>query len=53
MAVEIDAVGGVIRPGQRDDVVIVAGVDERVAEDECCRRNRGGSAGKQRADARQ
>lgn len=33
-ALEVDAIGGVVGSGQRRDVVVVAGVDERVAEDE-------------------
>ena len=46
MAEEVDAVRGVVGLGQGHDVVVVAGVDERVAEDEVRRHaNAAGSAG--------
>lgn len=44
MAEEVDAVRGVIRLGQGGDVVVVAGVDERVAEDEGRRHATAGDA---------
>jgi len=46
VAEEVDAVRGVVGLGQGDDVVVVAGVDERVAEDEVRRHARAaGDAG--------
>ncbi len=43
MSVEVDAVWWVVCLGQGDEIVVVAGVDERVTEHEGCRHSTAGN----------